>query len=249
MTYIPYCLVMLLGAGLLISIRSQKGLKNPMTVTTMLVTFLGAIVYYGHLRPIQENLKAEPVKTYKAAPLKTMDTTIDEQPVPDIATDRDKTLAQRQTPTAMEDREVPSNLDSTGTRARRQNAVSNESDVIPLEQENEQHNYISEEVVDETAEIEALFKEIVEIQTEAEASLARGDRMLKEALPQMVHYLNSMSPEEQRITFRQMRIELEKAAQGDDNPELIKQVWQLTLEMFIDGGYTGYSSSELKELQ
>lgn len=243
MTYIPYCLAILLGAGLLIGVRSQKGLKNPMTIATILVAFLGVIVYYGHLRPIQENLKAEPMKIYKAVPLQTTDRTIGERPVPDVATDSDKTLVrdrQGQTPATTEDKEIPSHSDSTGTNVHRQNVVSNESDVIPPAQENPQHNHAPEVSASETGEMEALLKEVVEIQAEVEASLERGDRLLKEALPQMVHYLNSMSPEEQRVTFRQMRIELEKAAQGDDNPDLIEQVWQLTLEMFIDGGYTGH---------
>ena len=243
MTYIPCGLVILLGAGLLIGFRSHKGLKNPMTVTTILVTFLGAIVYYEHLRPIQENLKAEPMKIYKAVPLQTTDRTIGERPVPDVNTDSDKTLVrdrQGQTPVTTENKEIPSHSDSTGTNVHRQNVVSNESDVIRPAQENPQHNHTPEVSASETAEMEALLKEVVEIQAEVEASLERGDRMLKEALPQMVHYLNSMSLEEQHVTFRQMRIELEKAAQGDDNPDLIEQVWQLTLEMFIDGGYTGY---------
>ena len=244
MTYIPYCLVILLGAGLLIGVRSQKGLKNPMTIATMLVAFPSAIVYYGHLRPIQENSKAEPMKIYKAVPLQTTDRTIDERPISDVATNSDKTLVrdrQGQTPATTEDKEGPSHSDSTDTDTHRQNIVSNEGDVIPPEQENPRHNHTSEVPVGETSEMEALLKEMVEIQAKAEASLARGKRMLKEALPQMVHYLNSMSPEEQRVTFRQMRIELEKAAQGDDNPELMEEVWQLTLEMFLDGGYTGYT--------
>lgn len=243
MTYIPYCLVIFLGAGLLIGVRSQKGLKNPMTIATMLVMFLGAIVYYGHLRPIQENLKAEPMKIYKAVPLQKTDRTIEEEPVPDVATDSDKTLEhdrQGQTLATIGDKKILSHSDSTGTDAHRQNVVLNEGDIIPPEQENPQHNHTSEVSVDETTEMEAFIKEMFEIQAEAEASLVRGERILKETLPQMVHYLNLMSPEEQRVTFRQMRIELEKAAQGDDNPDLIEQVWQLTLEMFIDGGYTGY---------
>lgn len=243
MTYIPYCLVIFLGAGLLIGVRSQKGLKNPMTIATILVAFLGAIVYYGHLHPIQENLKAEPMKIYKAVPLQKTDRTIGEGPVPDVATDSDKTLEhdrQGQTSATTEDKKILSHSDSTGTDAHRQNVVLNEGDIIPPEQENPQHNHTSEVSVDETTEMETFIKEMFEIQAEAEASLVRGERILKEALPQMVHYLNLMSPEEQRVTFRQMRIELEKAAQGDDNPDLIEQVWQLTLEMFIDGGYTGY---------
>lgn len=243
MTYSPYGLVILLGAGLLIGFRSQKGLKNPITIATMLVAFLGAIVYYGHLRPIQENLKAEPMKVYKTVPLQKTEGTIGERPGRDVATESDKTLEfdrQDQTPATSEDKEIPSHTSSTGTDTHPQNIVSDEGDVIRSEQEHPQHNHTSEASTDETAEMEALLKEVFEIQAEAEASLERGDRMLKEALPQMVHYLNSMSLEEQHVTFRQMRIELEKAAQGDDNPDLIEQVWQLTLEMFIDGGYTGY---------
>ena len=164
-------------------------------------------------------------------------------PVPDVATDSDKTLEhdrQGQTSATTEDKKIPSHSDSTGTDAHPQNVVLNEGDIIPPEQENPQHNHTSEVSVDETAEMEAFLKEMFEIQAEAEASLVRGERILKEALPQMVHYLNSMSPAEQRVTFRQMRIELEKAAQGDDNPALMEEVWQLTLEMFTDGGYTGY---------
>ncbi|MDE0017182.1 MAG: hypothetical protein OXU51_13430 [Candidatus Poribacteria bacterium] len=246
-TFIPYCLAILLGVGIFIGIHSQKGFKNPMTATTMLMAFLGAIVYYGHLHPTMENLKREPIKVYKTVPLKTPRIAIGEGSALDVVADADETLeheVQRKTLTTMEDKDTYPSPDSTDTEGHRIHTRSNEDNIMSPKQGDLQPSDSSEEILDEAEELEALRAEVTADLAETEDLLERGNKMLREALPQMVHYLNSMPLEEQKVTFKQMRIELEKASQGDNNPELMEQAWQLTLDMFIDGGYTGYIPSK-----
>ncbi len=215
-------------------------------VFSLVTVFLSAIWYFGHHRPAQKILKAEPKKVYKTVtPIANQKTTVAQQPtvstmqvVPPTDTapietadlHSDTTLMNNtfEKPAAETDAETPNG--STSVQAA---TLDTDEALDPDTQ------WLIEESDRILAEMPALKAEIAEIQ-------ARADQLKARKTPELVRGLQSMPMEEQVALLVEVKDMLMNRSgliglvlKDVATPrELQETAWQRYLDNLVTYGYT-----------
>ncbi len=214
-------------------------------IPTYLVLFLlgtTALWYFGHHRPAQKILKAEPKKVYKAVPL-ALKTTTGEQQAPEVAhTSADEATGhetQTLSSTTMKNSTAPSRSDTTDT----EDTVASQTDVLT-------QGTVTPRTTTETsgcasheadpaaaARLEAAKLELLLAQEYSKEAKAK---MEAEVIP-YVNLLNAMSPEEQREHWEKYRNVLVNHVMPlleDDEPGFDPDEYiQMFIDTLIEYGY------------
>ncbi len=93
-------------------------------------------------------------------------------------------------------------------------------------------------------EIRKLAEEAKRIKAEMETALTQGRHTLNQAIPIIVNYLETLPPEEQKEFLKHMYRNLKSSFPPEvqtlvtENPELLEQGWEMTLDLLTEAGYT-----------
>ena len=208
-------------------------------VTIYVVIFvLGATAlwYFGHHRPTQQILNAEPKKVYKPVPIPTTRTIEGSHAHPRSYThDHNDNLGtpetQTETPLTTEQKTDTAPMDAPN--AESQPLMANENTVSPHEHTEGQDSHSQEEA--ERAERAAALKSEQEYLENAEITKLR---MASETLD----FLNTMSVEEQRAYFKMCEKmvynDIPRLHPGEDTQEDLDRLWNSVLSSLILVGYT-----------
>ena len=231
-------------------------MKKLSTLAYPVLFLIGATTlwYFGHHRPTQEILRAEPQKIYR--------------PVTPLATDT--SAAKKQTAgtnlvhaSAKETREPSVTEISNGTSATSisdvpNTGIENQNDVKGTKHEDTQHAHSHEKAISMSEKIKMMEKETYEIIDRAlqlsEAALSR----LTADSKMIVAALNQMPLEEQRALLNEFRKVLYSEASEVHIPEQIShllpdpvdwadQTWNTLVDAWAEHGYR--IPSEWKELK
>ena len=225
------------------------------TVPTYLVLFLlmggTALWYFGHHRPAQKALKAEPKKVYKPAAPITQDTATAKQRSiekhahePPDGTEVSTVMNQENTARNPNAEEIL----PTDTAPSTPDNVANEGTASE-----HPHTHSREENEAENAEFKALMAEVFRYKEHLAAGRKRAQDVKDRKVPEFVHRLESKSPEEQRALFLQIKNyvynDFLKTPAGSrvlglskdldvETSELLDIGWNSLLETLADYGYT-----------
>ena len=198
--------------------------------------------FFGHHRPAQEMLNAEPVKIYKAVePLKPKD-----QP---------SNIRETTTSTHVHEEDASltspiSDMENTDTDLNPEQSDLSENTKVdrdtPTSQENEKHKH--EEAVSKEAR-EASKKLLAEAEKaleEAKQIQKEGLEMIRETMPIVANHLNTLSSKKQIEMLKQLKTTM-LSQTSQFPPELqslieehnvIEEGWQMYLDMLSESGYT-----------
>ena len=224
-------------------------------IPTSLVLFLiggTALWYFGHHRPTQKLLTAEPQKVYKVTTPQPSDTAAVKQQSIEKHAHEHPDGTEVSTVMNQENDAINPNAKEflpTGTTPSTPNNGANDGT------ENEHSQTLSrEEIEDKNAEFKALMAEI-RLEREARAAGRERTQEIKDRkVPGFVRQLESKSPEEQRAFFLGFKnyvysdflntsagAQVHRVNEALDNvepTELLDIAWNSLLDMLADYGYT-----------
>lgn len=215
-----------------------------------------AIWYFGHYRPAQAILKAEPKKVYKETLVAPAAKIIEKQATADHA-HQGVTPGQGDTDI---NRFYTSSLtlestDTVGADTVLQSQNDVEGILPPHKHTESEHSHSQEELAAEAAEFEMIRAETAEMLANAKGELEAAQPLLKEGARMIATHLSQMPQEEQRAFLNEYRNMIySEEFQGlvskrlrDLVPDLADQTWNLIVKSWTEQGYK--IPSEWTELQ
>lgn len=225
-------------------------------VPIYLVLFLiggAALWYFGHHRPAQKALNAAPKKVYKPTAPITQDT----------ATAKQRSI-EKHANEPSDETEVSTVLNQDNTAKKPNSEVILPTDTAPSTPDNGANNpparehaqtHSREELETENVEFKALMAEFLRHKEHLASGRERTQELKDRKVPELILYLESKSPEEQRALLLQVKKqffnEFPKTPAGaqllrlsqdlglDDGPHEILEIgWNSVLDTLAEFGYS-----------
>lgn len=214
-------------------------MKKYRVLTYLIFGLLGATIfwYFGHYRPAQKILKAEPVKKYKTVtPIKPK-TQPSKTPGPITSShSHEENALEADAPSDQEQSDFQEN-----TEQSRDTSVSQGKDQEKAEAEDKHPQSKEEQMA--SKKLKAKADETLQLvqQTQKESL-----ELMREAMPIVVNHLNTLSQDEQREFLQQTKTAMANQI-SQYPPELqpivdefniVEEGWKMYLDMLAEYGYT-----------
>ncbi len=203
-----------------------------------------ALWYFGHHRPAQEILKAEPKKVYRTK----LPDTLKLSQRSEESTTRSHTEEKSNSRNSMgssKQGNITTDLhpESATIEAQRQTALSEKDINASFEQMESHHDSPTEKKVASEDEKQKMRKAEMDAKREENlAFLREGKNNLMRMSSEAVHFLSTQSLEEQRNILNALKTmvytEIPRLYPGEDTPEELGDLWNGFLTMLEGAGYT-----------
>lgn len=214
-------------------------MKKYRVPTYLILLLLGAATfwYFGHHRPAQKILKAEPKKVYPSVTPQTQKAGT--LPAELHSADTSPHTHEEDTPLVSDTEHTATPL-SPKQSDLRENAEPKEDTASSPNSEATTHTHtLSKE------EQEARQQWKTDIENELEQIQKETFEILREAMPIIVEHLNTLPPDKQQAFLKETKTEMFNHLQQipeleylRDNPEFIEKGWKMYLDMLAEAGYT-----------
>ena len=213
-----------------------------------------ALWYFGHHRPAQEILRAEPQKIYRpVAPLATATSTAKKQTAETNPVHSSPEETRKPSVT-----EINNGTSRTSIPDVPNTGIQNQNDVKRTKHGNTQHDHSREEAISVSEKIKIMEKEHNAIIDRARHLSETALSKVKAGSKRIAATLNQMPLEEQRTLLNEFRKIIYSEASEDHIPEeishllpdpadLADQTWNIFVDSWAEHGYR--IPSEWKELQ
>ena len=227
-------------------------MKKSLVPIYAFIALLGATAlwYFGHHRPAQQILNAEPKHVYTSAPITPKIATQESQTHPHSHTHDDQVgdlHTQTATPPTTEHNPDIARTDTMDTDAIVESQTAMEiNDDTP----HEQHSHSPEEAAAERAENEAKRAERAAFRKSAQEYLENAEITKLQMASETSDFLNTMSVEEQHAYFKMCENivynDIPRLHPGEDTQEDLDRLWNSVLSSLIVVGYTPPEGVDLK---
>ena len=215
-------------------------MKNFLVPIYIVIFFLSATAfwYFGHHRPAQQILNAEPKHVYISVPIPTTRTIEDSHAhqhsyTHDHNDNLDTPETQTETPLTSEQKTDTTPIDVPSVES--QPLMATENTVSPHEHTEEQHSHSQEET--ERAAARAAARKL-----EQQEFLENAEITKLQMASEMADFFNTLSIEEQRAHFKMCEeivySDIPRLFPGEDTPEDLDRLWNSVLSSLIAIGYT-----------
>ena len=208
----------------------------------MILLALGVGWYIGHHRPAQKLLNAEPVKEYKTVTPLPPQTPISNTRATPTPTDAHEAEDTSVTPFIPDEENTDANsLNPEHSDLPGQVVQSGDTPVSQKETEHEHAHSKEEQEASKQAKAEA--EKAVENAKQAQKEALE---MMREVMPTVANYLNTLSTEEQTKMLREIKTKMSDQI-SQYPPELLSLIekhdvvgegWKMYLDMLAEAGYT-----------
>ncbi|MDE0313955.1 MAG: hypothetical protein OXM61_03555 [Candidatus Poribacteria bacterium] len=212
-------------------------MKKYSVPTYFFLFLIGAVAlwYFGHHRPAQEILKAEPKKVYRTK----LPDTLKLSQRSEESTTRSHTEEKSNSRNSM----GSSKQGNITTDLHRQTALSEKDINASYEQMKSHHNFPTQKKVASEDEKQKMRKAEMDAKREENlAFLREGKNNLMRMLSEAAHFLSTQSLEEQRNILNALKTmvftETPRLYPGEDTPEELGDLWNDFLTMLEGAGYT-----------
>ena len=227
-------------------------MKNFLVPIYIFTFLLGATAlwYFGHHRPAQQILNADPKHVYTSVPITSKIATEESQARLHSDTHDDKVeVLQTQTVTPLT---TEQNLNTVRTDTTNTDSIVESQTAMKIDDEthDEQHSHSLEEAAAERAENETRRAERAAFRKAAQEYLENAEIEKLRMAAETASFFNTLSVEEQRAYFKICENivynDIPRLHPGEDTQEDLDRLWNSVLSSLITVGYTPPEGVDLK---